>query len=274
MPFYKYFSISKRDCSKSEELAAQLSSRFQTIRFSPASALNDPFEFLPDTTIVESQGFFEFLKPHYVSEIKRKSPNLSEAEIEEKARQAFKRNSLIRKQEALKELLDRQPARIFCLSRIAPDKTEALLLWAHYTENHTGMVLEFDDTHDWIRRHTYKQGQPYNFQGVQYHAKRAGWNGLEPADDFLFRKSQCWIYEDEVRLIRFIGDRDFDTSKVDALVKFPPEMLLSVTLGVNNAQEKEARAALNSNGQLSHVGLFKAELHSDEYKLILTKLPR
>jgi hypothetical protein len=274
MSLFKYFSLSIRDCPKLEDVAQQLSLRFKTIRFSPASVLNDPFEFLPDTSIIDTQEFFELLKPHYISEIKAKQPNLNDEEIYEIAQQKFKNNSSIRKQEALKEFLDLRPARILCLSKIAPDDPEALLLWSHYTENHTGMVLEFDDAHTWIQQHAHKQGESHDYKEVQYHTKRAGWNGLAPNDEFLFRKSKCWIYEDEVRLIRFVGDKDFDTSKVDALIKYPPEMLLSVTLGINNVQEKEVCEALATNRELSHVILYKSELHPDEYKLMLKKLPR
>ena len=209
-----------------------------------------------------------------MSEIKAQKPHLNEEEIERESRQRFGKNALIRKQEAVKELLVFRPTRILCLSKIAPDNFKALLLWAHYTENHAGMVLEFDDAHTWIRQHTYKQGEHHDYKEVHYRTNRAGWNGLTPADEFLYTKSECWICEEEVRLIRFVGDKDFDTSKVDALVKFPPEMLLSVTLGVNNTQDAEVRGALAANHKLSHVILYRAQLHPDQFKLTLKKLHR
>ena len=74
--------------------------------------------------------------------------------------------------------------------------------------------------------------------------------------------------------MRFVGDKDFDTSRVDALVGFPPDMLRAVTLGVNNASEKAVRAVLDANPKLSHVVLQKAELHFDEFRLVLTALHR
>ena len=74
--------------------------------------------------------------------------------------------------------------------------------------------------------------------------------------------------------MRFAGDKDFDTSKVDALVKFPADLLRSVTLGVNNTTEKAVRDALNAKPDLLHVVLNRADLHPDEYRLTLTVLPR
>jgi len=275
MRLFKYFHpISKHRSPKSVDIIEQLSIRFRSVRFSPLDVFNDPFELLPDTAIVETPEFYRLLKPHYVSEIKAQQPLLNEEQTERECRQRFEDNVLIRKREAVKELLDFRPARILCLSKIAPDNPKALLLWAHYTENHAGMVLEFDDAHPWIQQHTYKQGERHDYKEVQYSTKRVGWNGLEPAEEFLYTKSQCWIYEQEVRLIRFVGDKEFDTSKVDALVKYPPEMLLSVTLGVNNTQETDVREALAASHDPSHVVLYRAELHLDEYNLTLKKLSR
>jgi hypothetical protein len=146
-------------------------------------------------------------------------------------------------------------------------------MWAHYAENHSGIVLEFDDAHEWVRSHDFEKGQSRDRKDVLYQGKRTGWNGLIPRDEFLYTKSECWAYEKEVRLLRFFGDKDFLPNTVDSLVMFPPQLLRSVTLGVNNTAEDQVLHAITARPELAHVKLRKAEIHLDEYKLILIDHP-
>ncbi|HEY5505782.1 MAG TPA: DUF2971 domain-containing protein [Sedimentisphaerales bacterium] len=245
-----------------------------TVRFSPPSEFNDPFELLPDTKVVETQEWIDSIKPEAVRDLKGELPNLSEREIEQMFLQRYTQRISTQKQIALDSMREMSISRILSLSKIPPDVPRALLLWGHYTENHTGMVFEFDDTHAWVQWHHFKHGESHDYQDVQYRVKRPGWNKLSPADEFLYTKSKHWIYEQEVRLIRFVGDKGFDTSTVDALVRFPADLLRSITLGVNNTSDKTVRDALNANSKLAHVVLYKAKLHPDEYKLTLAVLPR
>lgn len=271
MPLFKYVRPGRVDVI--QNLA---------IRFSPPSEFNDPFELLPDTKVIETQEWIDFLKSEVVRNMKSEWPNLSEREIGEMFAQRYTQRISTQKQIALDSLreMSSSRSRILSLSKIAPDNPRALLLWGHYTENHTGMVFEFDDTHAWVQWHHFKKGESHDCQDVQYRAERPGWSGVsptaefKPVEEFLYTKSEHWIYEQEIRLIRFVGDKDFDTSTVDALVKFPPDVLRSVTLGVNNTSEVIVRNALNANSKLAHVVLHKAELHPDEYRLSLAVLPR
>ncbi len=249
-----------------------------TIRFTPRKEFNDPFELLPDTKIVETLS--DNMKLDVVRELKSQSPNLSVEEIEELFQRDYTEGIDRRKRIALSILMETaNNSRILCLSKIAPCDPKALLLWGHYTKNHSGMVLEFDEAHPWVSSHDYKTGEPHNRAEVQYQAKRVGWDLSNPslsapADEFLYTKSDCWTYEKEVRLIRFINDKEFVPSRVDALVKFPPALLKSVTLGVNteNTTRAAVLTALGQNRDLDHVELRKAELHPDEYRLTLTVL--
>jgi hypothetical protein len=232
---------------------------------------------LADTKVVETQEWIDRAKANVVRDSMKELPQFSEKEIERVFLRRYRERIHIQKQIALKKMRETNGGnRILSLSKTAPDDPKALLLWAHYTENHSGMVFEFVEPHAWVHWHDYKKCEPHNRVDVIYAAKRAGWNGRFPADEVLYTKSEHWIYEEEVRLIRMVGDKDFDTAKVDALVSFPPDLLRSVTLGVNNTNETEklVRHALNANSGFSHVVLHKAELHPDEYRLTLSVLPR
>ena len=55
----------------------------------------------------------------------------------------------------------RLPLRILCLSQVAPEAADSFLMWGHYTSNHTGFVLEFDDQHPWFTDHLPVEGEPH-----------------------------------------------------------------------------------------------------------------
>ena len=233
MPLYKYVT---------PELVVVIQNL--SIRFSPPSAFNDPFESLPDTKFLETKEWIDEAKTNVVRELSQALSHLSERSREEVFLQRYAERLQIYEQDALTALRELAAInRILCLSKVAPKDPGALLLWAHYTENHSGMVFEFDDNHAWVRRHDFKPGEAHDCASVIYSSKRAGCNwdptrGWQPAEEFLYTKSEHWIYEQEVRLMRFVGDKDFVASKVDALVRFPADLLRSVTLGVNNRPRK------------------------------------
>jgi hypothetical protein len=249
--------------------------RHLRIRFSPPSEFNDPFELLPDMRVIESPEWLDQLKSALVPQAKVEHPDLADPEIERLVLDRYAQRLGDQKKIALE--VARKTAdfnRILSLSRVPPDDPDALLLWACYTTNHSGFVIEFDEAHPWVQYHKFKPGEAHDLKDVVYRPRRAGWNGLFPAGDFLFTKSAHWNYEKEVRLIRMVGDREFDRIPVDSLLFFPPDVLRSVTLGVNCTSANAVRAALNGNSKLQHVVLQQAELHPDEFALTLTKLSR
>ncbi len=265
MPLFKYLAPKRVDVIENLR-----------IRFSPPSAFNDAFELLPDTHVVETQEWLDQLAPQLTREILAQHPHLSGSALEKVIRKNYQRRMPRQKRIALDSARTSSAHnRILSLCKTPPEDPDALLMWGHYTDNHKGLVLEFDETHPWVTGHRFRQGEQHDLQAVAYGAKRAGWNGLMPKDEFLFTKSPHWEYEQEVRLFRFVGDPAFQsTDHADALLPFPPDLLRSVTLGVNHESPEGVRRVLNANPQLAHVTLRQAERHVDEFRLTLVAIER
>lgn len=246
------------------------------ICFSPPSAFNDPFELLPDTRLVETTEWIDQLAPGLVQEIRALNPHVSAPALEALIRERYRLRMPEQKRIALEAAREmHRDNRILSLCKTPPEDPAALLMWGHYTDNHRGLVFEFDESHPWVTGHRYRQGEPHDLQEVIYDEKRTGWNGITPRNEFMFTKSPHWEYEKEVRLFRFARDPAFQsTEHVDSLLPFPPELLRSVTLGVNHADRASVVRTLNANPQLAHVALRQAERHVDEFRLTLLPIAR
>jgi hypothetical protein len=256
------------------------------IRFSPPDALNDPFECLPTAKIVEDPSWMKRLENHSVASLyveetmnaiqERRPARCTESMIRDAFRTRVPERIPALKQKAAELVTEaRRVFRILCLSYTPPGTSEATLMWGHYTKNHEGMVLEFDDTNDWVSSHAWVDGEPHDAQTVAYAKSRAGWivdpdGNARPEDSLVATKSEHWAYEQEFRLIRFAGNAGLDASGIDSLVSFPPDLLRSVTFGVNTTDATKSRIrAACARPELSHVRLRQAEIHPDEYRLVV-----
>lgn len=265
MPLFKYVPAKRVDVIERLRIC-----------FSPPSAFNDAFELLPDTRVVETAEWIDRLAPELTREIHAQHPGLCGPALESVIRERYQMRMPAQKRIAIEAARESSASnRILSLCQMPPDDPAALLMWGHYTDNHRGIVLEFDDAHPWVTDHRNRQGEPHDLRDVIYSETRAGWNGLMPRDEFLFTKSPHWAYEKEVRLFRFAGDPAFQsTEHVDSLLPFPPEVLRSVTLGVNHPDPANVVRTLDANPQLAHVALRQAERHVDEFRLTLLPIAR
>jgi hypothetical protein len=261
------------------------------IRFSPFADLNDPFESLPDTRLVEDPIWQRKLEDQCTAEATFAAAlqsaktgctvRFSEHAYRTSFRQRYGSRTAELKKVAIRVFADeaRSPFRILCLSRQAPGTGEAALMWGHYTKEHSGFVLEFDGAHDWVQWHKRENGPARDMGPVIYEHHRPTWDfstegETRPRSDFVMTKSSHWAYEQEYRLIRFTGTDGLDASKVDSLVSFPPDLLRSVTFGVNTQDDTKARIrAACARSELSHVKIRQAEIHPDEYRLLVVDEP-
>ena len=246
-----------------------------TIRFTPPSELNDPFELMPDFTVDHTREWIDHVQRDVVRQLKLQGAPEGEDVLRAQFMEGYPGRLAEQKRLALHIVrASMSGSRILCLSRLPPCDSNALLMWAHYTKGHSGMVLGFDDSHGWMNSEKSGNGQIRSRSDVVYALRRAGWTGTKPDENFFCRKSECWAYEREVRLTRFFTDEDFVPGPVQSLASFPAEMLLSVTLGVNSGNLDDAVVlVIGSNPKLRHVKVRKAEIHPDDYKLTMIDLP-
>jgi hypothetical protein len=78
---------------------------------------------------------------------------------------------------------------------------ENILMWSHYSENHTGIVIEFDIKHPFFNKKFKEKHKKYEGipQKVFYRKERLKTSNylLEP----FFHKSLEWMYEQEYRML-------------------------------------------------------------------------
>ena len=157
-----------------------------------------------------------------------------------------------------------------------------LLMWAHYSQRHTGFVAEFDITKDFFKT-----------------IKRVRYNNIKPnqilnLEDLLFLKSDEWIYEKEYRIVEQLDKHDYYIKKSDMIVNpakhesthnpkeseemymfnIPKDSIISVTFGCN-MEERIKEIILNkiaNDDELKDVVLWQAKLSKDYFHLEFEKI--
>lgn len=217
MPIYKY-------------VTAQTAIRIlcsHTIRLTQPSAFNDPFEFLPQfirrgEELHRIDCVFRFdLQAERRKGIEKKDASSWDA-----------KTSDIAARELLAEL-DKQIG-VLCLTR----NPQNLLMWAHYSDEHKGAVIEFDEKHPFfsgVIPVLYRKKRPiYAFSDFQ--------DRTAPIAD-LCVKSKIWEYEKEVRIVKQLKDacivRDKESQNPKYLFSLPPESIKGVTLGARMPVEQK-----------------------------------
>lgn len=177
------------------------------------------------------------------------------------------------------------------------ESIDNLLMWAHYANEHRGIVIEFDPSHEF-----FKELKP-----VIYLEKRFTGSSLnihnESAflrEDIFLEKSKHWEYEKEWRivesliksdcLIKFI-EEDGETRKVEEwypnrvdlfpweppglyMMQVPSEAILSFTFGcrVQESEIKKTLDLLETLPEFSHTIKYKTRQENDNYRLTYEKL--
>jgi hypothetical protein len=158
--------------------------------------------------------------------------------------------------------------RLICGSRV-PD---SILMWSHYAQNHTGMVIGFD-----TGQVPFSQiGEDYILP-VNYSETKANYVHFSKQPEFerqLFvvatTKSSAWSYEQEVRVILAASPK---TLREMQFLPITPESISATYLGCRI--EPAIRNSMNeilSQQRLRHVSVFGAELHPSEYALRMTQV--
>jgi hypothetical protein len=247
MPLYKYVTAEQIDVLQNE-----------LIRFSQPSALNDPWDMRPH---VERVFTNDDLEQHVMAPLKPESDtqliDYMSKIIEDFAKtQGVTDKSLDEIRNVLTEANEEFPGELRQLFEVAfaetaekmkevvPQFTEIIpeamdnavgvlsltekpdhpLMWSHYANNHSGLVLVFDETNGFFR--SPRHGQPDDAGGarrVKYSAERPKFDPLvsislldnmtdEDAisffDKLFFTKSQAWDYEQEWRMIKGLKQVD------------------------------------------------------------------
>lgn len=151
-----------------------------------------------------------------------------------------------------------------------------LAMWAHYADNHKGLVLEFKKNH-WffndLKLPEYAKVL-HQLEKVTYIPKenRKSINSDEYfSKETFLTKSKDWKYEDEYRISVYAETND---QYLDGIcVKFPNDLLTGVYLGNRVEDEtKDYILKLLNKDEWRHLSIFQMEIDEVAYKLIPKKM--
>jgi hypothetical protein len=171
--------------------------------------------------------------------------------------------------------------KVFCVAEM-PDN---LLMWAHYSKDHTGAVIEFECLPDLdtplcaARKVNYVEKPPFIAEDldayVQYITGQATLNHEISIYDLCLSKSDHWKYEQEWRVFIPPADMDNPTIPIDAngkeilfdLLEFLPQEIRSIYLGCRMTDDNRQKILSCLSGDLQHVKKYKSVKSDREYRL-------
>lgn len=167
-------------------------------------------------------------------------------------------------------------SRVFCVT----EDNDNLLMWAHYAENHTGVVFELAtmpefDTPLSVARKVKYTNKPVEFYSLEDLVK---WMlfGIEPDASRLqysnhaYRKSSVWSYENEWRVV----DMCHYERKQDLFVdhKFIPKQLQKIFFGCKSDEDNIRRLSNKAKDINGDVEIYRARKMQHDYALQFEKI--
>ncbi|MBN2260005.1 MAG: DUF2971 domain-containing protein [Clostridiales bacterium] len=138
-----------------------------------------------------------------------------------------------------------------------------LLMWSHYADKHEGICLGFDaDLKDKFFEIPLIVKYPETYPIVNYFENYL--NKATPIVQFHFAtKSKDWSYENELRIVKDIGQHD----KIRGEINFNKDIVKEVIFGYKT-KPKKIDKIVKLFMQLSYkVDFFKMELHDNDFGL-------
>jgi hypothetical protein len=252
MNLYKYLSPRRVDVLRDLK-----------IRFTQPSALNDPFEMQPVVTDFADDPYITQLVEsrfdQLVAEQYQKSPISQHIpfDVFRKLALSQKTNVIKGTRAIAKVVLPLMKKKIADLDKQVgilslTESPDNLLMWAHYADNHRGMIVEFDGNDAFFNRKRTDGDEFYHLRKVVYASARPRGNLVEMGiQEFLLTKSSDWAYEQEWRILaplteatRVVPHSEFDVH----LFPLPPACVKSVIFG----------ARMSDNDKSTIIGALKS----------------
>ncbi|PSJ16019.1 DUF2971 domain-containing protein [Nitrosomonas supralitoralis] len=275
---YKYVATERIDILKN-----------QLIRFTQASALNDPFELQPmfdalfsENALEDAMNFpfayiEEALRRQYLKFSSKQKSQISidqlianvrdNPQVLEKIREEIKpslRTMVSNFSPKAKEMFIETFQTIGILS--LSETINHPLLWAHYSSAHKGFAIEFDTKHKFFHRRRSDTDQLFHLRKVRYANRSSVGRSLSDLDDedLLATKETSWAYEAEWRMIVPLNEADSVLSIEDEkiyLYTIPLSAISGIIIGAraNSLFYEEIKTHLQSM-DYQHITLKKAIL--------------
>lgn len=233
--------------------------------FASPNDVNDPFDCAPPLKFIDCSDE-DYMILHN-SGAPHENPDMTAIikSEEKKALQELKNNRIgylmEREEDFRRKLKDMSgPIGVLCLSATPDD----ILMWSHYADKHTGIVLQFD------RKALYEY---FNEQCYEVDYKNNSINVKTLIEDFkkwhiplLIKKSKHWCYEEEWRVLVDPNSRQ-DKPENPRIYKFPKEILTGIILGSEITDPDRDRVIMWRNFNNSNVKIYEAKKDDYRYKI-------
>jgi len=292
MGLYKYVTAERIDILE-----------YELIRYTPPSALNDPYEITP--------YFEELISDKELNDLwklRKVWPQLKEHTSKLPRRAKFlalfltwaylqfnktaRKNFLTMSQTMLGKLT-REFARTFSesfrtnIGVLSFSRSfDNLQMWAHYADSHAGFVIAFDENHAVFNEKASQDDDLRHLRQVAYSKNKPTLDLRNVnAIDVLLRKSIDWAYEEEARIIKALGGAIARGIKLDSMGRFadaeihlfalPSSAIQGVILGarMNAANKERLLNLIRTDSRYAHVWIKEAALQQDKFALQFLPLP-
>lgn len=218
-----------------------------SLYFSPIKAFNDPYDcnlsFKKEYSKEEISKYFE---KEIEKSDREKIDSIKEAKDEHSSPEKFHR--------WIQSSLDENVSKYGILSLSSTKKS--ILMWSHYSYNHTGLVFEFDILED---RSFFKYLAQVSYEEKKYDLLSHTDYKNKDIKKLLLTKYKDWEYEQEHRIIdlKFQGEKEFNKMA-----------LKTVIFGAKaKADDIEKFIKLCDRCGFSHLKFKKAKLVDGKFKL-------
>ena len=167
---------------------------------------------------------------------------------------------------------------ILCLTDIC----NSILMWLHYSGNHTGFVIEFDGGHAFFDQRSHSNQIAYHVRKVTYSKTRPEFTLFNPdksdeevldswVNDFLWIKSSDWSYENEWRMIYPLRDCKKVLSNYTPhiyLFPLPIDCIKSIIFGCKSSSDDgHTLIRFLNSANIKYISYKEAVMDDREYKL-------
>ncbi len=238
----------------------------RTVKLSRPDTFNDPWDCRVHYRVPSDQPGRQRLLQWLTDRHRERFPQISEAERVRVAREFMSEPAKLEaafvemEQQMYKALC--QLYRVYCLSEFC----DSPLMWAHYTDSHKGVCLEFDAL-----------AAPFTRQNG---ATKVEYRTTYPADDIitagyapLITKSQVWAYEAEWRIVaeeRGVAQAPGTIKTDNDFLTLPTGVLKSIIIGCLASEESRQLVASLVRTHAPDVLVRQATLARDSYDLVIT----
>lgn len=154
---------------------------------------------------------------------------------------------------------------IVCLSK----SMDIIQMWAHYTENHTGIVVGFEEN-DFVKDKeniiTVCYCDRMVLLPITFYKEDIDENIYKLIPEILRRKETKWSYEKEIRLIGNLNEKEEDGHYY---IDIPSSSIKEIYLGLRSSDETELLAmCIKQKDEYRHLKLYKMVRHESAYQLV------